>query len=66
MSGEALGRSIGSLLFIPLAMLIIGGIYYFAARPRVTFRQAFFRWWVILASIVLWLFGVFGQFVNRF
>lgn len=53
MDGEALGRIIGLIILPFLLMALIGGVYYLAVRPRLTFRQAMFRWWVVALSLVL-------------
>ncbi len=34
---EALGQVTGTLLFMFLVMLVVGGVYYLVRRPRVTF-----------------------------
>jgi hypothetical protein len=61
MVGEMLGRLTFFVLFPFLMMAIIGGVYYLFARPRVTFRQAMFRWWVVLTSLGVLLLGILGQ-----
>ncbi len=33
--------------------LVIGGVYYLTARPRVGFREAISKRWVLLVSVVL-------------
>jgi hypothetical protein len=63
MTGEALGRLVGLILFPFLVMAIVGGLYYLAVRPRLTFLQAMFRWWVILVGVLLLVLGVCGQLV---
>lgn len=64
MTGEMLGRLLAPIIFLFLIMAIVGGVYYLAVRPRLTFRQAMFRWWVVLVSVVLVLLGVCGQLVG--
>lgn len=64
MIGEAIGRVIGLIIFPFLVMAIVGGLYYLAARPRLTFLQAMFRWWVILVGLLLLVLGVFGQIMG--
>ena len=34
---EALGQVAGTLLFMFLVMLVVGGVYYLTRRPNVTF-----------------------------
>lgn len=50
---EALGQVVGTLLFVFLVMLVVGGVYYLIRRPRVTFWGAVFRWWVALTAVLL-------------
>lgn len=64
MTGEALGRIIGLLIFPLLVMAVVGGVYYLAVRPRLTFRQAMFRWWVVAIAVLLWVMGLCGQLVQ--
>ena len=61
MTGELIGRLTFLALLPCLAMGLIGGLYYLSARPRLTFRQAMFRWWVVLAGFTILLVGVCGQ-----
>lgn len=61
MTAEGLGRIFGLILFPFLVMAFVGGIYYLAVRPRFTFLQAMFRWWVILIGVLMLLLGVCGQ-----
>lgn len=63
--GYALGRIVGSVAFVFVVMAIVGGIYYLRVRPRLTFRQAMFRWWVVAISVVLGILGLCGQLVNQ-
>ncbi len=58
----SLGVMFGRLIFVALVMLVVGGAYYLIARPRVTFRQAILRWWVILIGVALLLLSVAAQF----
>lgn len=64
MQGEILGRSFALILFPLLLMVIIGGVYVLFARPRITFRQAMFRWWVVLLALGITVLGIIGQIVN--
>ena len=52
-----------SWIGIAVALAIVGGVYYLAVRPRLTFLQAMFRWWVILVGVLLLVLGVCGQLV---
>ena len=64
MVGEMLGRATFLILFPFIMMALIGGVYYLVARGRVTFRQAMFRWWVILAALAVLFIGLLGQFTQ--
>lgn len=64
MDGEALGRIIGLIILPFLLMALIGGVYYLAVRPRLTFRQAMFRWWVVALSLVLVLLSFLSRIVE--
>ncbi len=35
---HALRVMVGRLIFVALVVLVVGGVYYLIARPRVTFR----------------------------
>ncbi len=61
MTAELLGRLTFLALLPFLAMAIVGGLYYLAAQPRVTFRQAMFRWWVVMTGFTILLVGICGQ-----
>jgi hypothetical protein len=50
---EVLGQVVGTLLFVFLVVLVVGGVYYLIRRPRVTFWGAVFRWWVVLTAVLL-------------
>ena len=50
---EALGQVVGTLLFVFLVVLVVGGVYYLIRRPRVTFWGVVFRWWVVLTAVLL-------------
>lgn len=65
MTGEMLGRLLAALLFPLLVMALVGGVYYLAARPRLSFRQAMFRWWVVLIGVGLLLLSLLGQMLQR-
>ncbi len=56
-----LGVILGRLIFVALVMLVVGGVYYLLARPRVTLRQAIFRWWIVLIGVVLLLLSVVAE-----
>ena len=58
---RVLGQVVGTLLFPFLVMLVVGGLYYLIRRPRVTFWDAVFRWWVVLVAVILLVFGLLGQ-----
>jgi len=59
--GRTLGQIVGTLLFPFLVMLVVGGIYYLIRRPRVSFRGAVFRWWVIVIGVAVLVFGLLAQ-----
>jgi hypothetical protein len=61
---EALGQLAGTLLFMFLVMLVVGGVYYLIRRPRVTFWGAVFRWWVVLIAVVLVILSVLGRLAS--
>jgi hypothetical protein len=65
MIGEMLGRLTFFAMLPFLVMLVVGGIYFLAMRPRVSFRQAIFRWWVVLAGFVFFFLALFGQVARR-
>ena len=58
---EALGQVAGTLLFMFLVMLVVGGLYYLIRRPRVTFWRAVFRWWVVLIAVLLVVINLLGR-----
>jgi hypothetical protein len=58
---EALGQIAGTLLFMFVVMLVVGGVYYLIRRPRVTFWGAVFRWWVVLIAVLLVLINILGR-----
>ena len=58
---EALGQVVGTLLFVFLVMLVVGGVYYLIRRPRVTFWGAVFRWWVVLIAVLLVVVNILGR-----
>jgi hypothetical protein len=64
MTGELLGRLTFYLVFPLLVMALVGGIYYLIVRPGVTFRQAMFRWWVVLVAFGLLALSLLGQAVR--
>ena len=65
MTGEAIGRVVGTLFVHFVVMLIVGGGYYLVRRPRVTFWGAVFRWWVVLIGALVLLLGLLGQAINE-
>jgi hypothetical protein len=56
-----IGYLIGILAALFLYMLIIGTIYYWIKKRRITFRQAVLNRWVITLSLVLCLLGLIGR-----
>jgi len=61
---EALGQVVGTLLFVFLVMLVVGGVYYLIRRPRVTFWGAVFRWWVVLTAVLLVVINLLGRLAS--
>ena len=58
---EALGSIAGTLLFMFVVMLVVGGVYYLIRRPRITFWGAVFRWWVVLIAVLLVVMNLLGR-----
>ena len=58
---EALGQIAGTLLFMFVVMLVVGGIYYLIRRPRITVWGAVFRWWVVLIAALLVVINILGR-----
>ena len=58
---EALGQIAGTLLFMFVIMLVVGGLYYLIRRPRITFWGAVFRWWVVLIAVLLVVVNILGR-----
>jgi hypothetical protein len=58
---EALGQIAGTLLFMFVVMLVVGGVYYLIRRPRITFWGAVFRWWVALIAVLLVVINILGR-----
>jgi hypothetical protein len=58
---EALGQIAGTLLFMFVVMLVVGGVYYLIRRPRVAFWGAVFRWWVVLIAVLLVGINILGR-----
>lgn len=58
---EALGQIVGTLLFMFVVMLVVGGVYYLIRRPRITFWGAVFRWWVVLIAVLLVVLNFLGR-----
>jgi hypothetical protein len=58
---EALGQIAGTLLFMFVVMLVVGGVYYLIRRPRITFWGAVFRWWVVLIAVLLVVINILGR-----
>ena len=61
---EALGQVAGTLLFMFLVMLVVGGVYYLIRRPNVTFWRAVFKWWVILIAALLVVVNLLGRLAS--
>ena len=58
---EALGQFAGTLLFMFVVMLVVGGVYYLIRRPGITFWGAVFRWWVVLIAVLLVVINILGR-----
>ena len=58
---DALGQIAGTLLFMFVVMLLVGGVYYLIRRPRITFWGAVFRWWVVLVAVLLVVINILGR-----
>ena len=58
---ETLGQLAGTLLFMFVVMLAVGGVYYLIRRPRITFWGAVFRWWVVLIAVLLVVINILGR-----
>jgi len=58
---EALGQFAGTLLFMFVVMLVVGGVYYLIRRPRISFWGAVFRWWVVLIAVLLVVVNILGR-----
>jgi len=58
---EALGQIAGTLLFMFVVMLVVGGVYYLIRRPRINFWGAVFRWWVVLIAVLLVVINILGR-----
>ena len=58
---QALGQITGTLLFMFVVMLVVGGVYYLIRRPRITFWGAVFRWWVVLIAVLLVVINILGR-----
>ena len=61
---EVLGQVVGTLLFVFLVVLVVGGVYYLIRRPRVTFWGAVFRWWVALTAVLLVVINLLGRLAS--
>ena len=61
---EALEQVAGTLLFMFLVMLVVGGVYYLIRRPNVTFWRAVFKWWVILIAALLVVVNLLGRLAS--
>ena len=61
---EALGQIAGTLLFMFLVMLVLGGVYYLIRRPRVSFWGAVFKWWVMLIAVLLVVINLLGRLAS--
>jgi hypothetical protein len=61
---EVLGQVVGTLLFVFLVVLVVGGVYYLIRRPRVTFWGVVFRWWVVLTAVLLVVINLLGRLAS--
>ena len=61
---EVLGAVVERLVFVAVVMFAVGGLYYLSARPRVTFLQAIFRWWVVLIGVGILVLGNVSRLVQ--
>jgi hypothetical protein len=61
---EVLGQVVGTLLFVFLVVLVVGGVYYLIRRPRVTFWGVVFRWWVVLTAVLLVVINFLGRLAS--
>jgi hypothetical protein len=61
---EVLGQVVGTLLFVFLVMLVVGGVYYLIRRPRVTFWGVVFRWWLVLTAVLLVVINFLGRLAS--
>ena len=61
---EALGRMVGRILglfcFPVVVVLIVAVLRLLIVRPRLSFRQALFRWWVLLIGAAAFVLGLLG------
>jgi predicted membrane channel-forming protein YqfA (hemolysin III family) len=57
---DALGQLAGTLLFMFVVMLVVGGVYYLIRRPRIAFWGAVFRW-VVLIAVLLVVINILGR-----
>jgi hypothetical protein len=61
---EVLGQVVGTLLFVFLVVLVVGGVYYLIRRPRVTFWGVVFRWWLVLTAVLLVVINFLGRLAS--
>ncbi|MBE9031921.1 hypothetical protein IQ266_19480 [filamentous cyanobacterium LEGE 11480] len=66
-AGKQIGRILGIFIFPVFLMLIFGSVNYIVNRIKgkaISFKQAILARWVILTSVILWIFGLVGQFAK--
>ncbi|ELS32134.1 MULTISPECIES: hypothetical protein [Pseudanabaena] len=61
MTPYQIGYLVGTLVTPLILMLVIGTIYYWIKGGRIPYRQAILSRWVIVASLILFLLGLFGR-----
>ncbi|MDQ3711055.1 MAG: hypothetical protein M3388_02410 [Acidobacteriota bacterium] len=58
--GRIVGRIFGLFCFPVVIMLIVAVLRLLIVRPRLSFRQALFRWWVLLIGAAAFVLGLLG------
>ena len=58
--GRIVGRILGLFCFPVVIMLIVAVLRLLIVRPRLSFRQAVFRWWVLLIGAAAFVLGLLG------
>lgn len=58
--GRIAGRVLGLFCFPVVVVLIVAGLRFLIVRPRLGFRQAVFRWWVLLIGAAAFAVGPLG------